>query len=40
MSTQKYLVPVSLQGKSATLTYSAVNDYGGETEVLTTEVNL
>lgn len=35
-----YAVPDKLKGKRATLTYSAMNDYGGETEVLTTEVQL
>ncbi|WP_159566155.1 fimbrial biogenesis chaperone [Budvicia diplopodorum] len=40
MSSQRYAVPKGLVGKSATLTYSAVNDYGGETDVLTTGVKL
>ncbi|WP_187696678.1 MULTISPECIES: fimbrial biogenesis chaperone [Citrobacter] len=35
-----YTVPERLKGKRATLTYSAMNDYGGETDVLTTEVQL
>ncbi|WP_228723158.1 fimbrial biogenesis chaperone [Limnobaculum xujianqingii] len=40
MSSQRYAVPKSFKGKSVTLTYSAVNDYGGETEVLSTGVRL
>lgn len=40
MSSQRYAVPKSLRGKLATLTYSAVNDYGGETGILSTEVKL
>ena len=40
MSSQRYSVPKGLIGKSATLTYSAINDFGGETGVLTTEVRL
>ncbi|MBK5145592.1 molecular chaperone [Budviciaceae bacterium BWR-B9] len=40
MSSQRYVVPKNLKGKSATLTYSAVNDYGGETEVLSTVIIL
>lgn len=37
---QRYAVPEKLKGKSATLIYSAVNDYGGETAVLSKEVRL
>ena len=40
MSSWRYAVPKSLKGKSATLTYSAVNDYGGETEVLNVKITL
>ena len=40
MDSRCYTVPASLKGKRATLTYSAVNDFGGETEVLKTEVQL
>lgn len=40
MGSQRYEVPRSLQGKSVTLTYSAMNDYGGETEVLSTGIRL
>lgn len=40
MSSQRYMVPKSLKGKTAILIYSAVNDYGGETDILTTGVAL
>ncbi|SQI44038.1 Chaperone protein focC precursor [Leminorella richardii] len=40
MGSQRYAVPKSLKGKSVTITYSGVNDYGGETEVLSTGVKL
>lgn len=39
-SSHRYAVPDSLKGKTATLTWSATNDWGGETEVLTREVEL
>lgn len=40
MSSQRYAVPKGLKGKTVTLTYSAVNDYGGETDILTTGMSL
>lgn len=40
MNAQRYAVPKAFAGKSATLTYSAINDYGGETSVITMEVKL
>lgn len=40
MGSQRYQVPKSLVGKSATLTYSAVNDYGGGGDELTKGVKL
>lgn len=37
---QRYEVPAAFKGGQATLTYSAVHDYGGTGEELTTQVNL
>lgn len=39
MGSQRYLVPKAFVGKSATLTYSAVNDYGGAGDELTQKVS-
>lgn len=40
MGSQRYEVPKSMVGKSATLTYSSVNDYGGGGDELTAGVKL
>lgn len=40
LGSQRYAVPGSVKGKAVTLKWSAVNDYGGESEVLSTEVKL
>lgn len=40
MGSQRYLVPKVFVGKSATLTYSAVNDYGGAGDELTQTIGL
>lgn len=37
---QRYAIPAALQGSQATLTWSAVHDYGGTGEELTTQVAL